>query len=397
MYLTSARPASLTRGRVAGTVVVLGTVSLITDISAEMVTAVLPLYLVAGLGLSPLQFGFLDGLYTGATALARIGAGHFADRWQRHKTVAAFGYGLSAIAKLFLGLASLPLLVAAIVTDRAGKGIRTAPRDALISLASRPSELGRAFGVHRAMDSTGALLGPLVAFGVLWYTSGSYNSVFFGSFCIAVIGVLTLVMFVPSPVRSVATPSLSWRPLFSSGPFRRICTSATLLGLVTIGDGFVYLLLQQRTGLPAVSFPLLPLGSALTYLTLAVPLGRLSDRLGRFKTFLAGYSILALLYLMLLGPVSGLPLVIAGLALLGTFYAATDGVLTATASAVLPESLRSSGLAVLATGQSLARLVASVAFGALWAAWTPRTALAVFLLGFAIAITVAATRFRSAL
>ncbi|KIF67246.1 MFS transporter, partial [Streptomyces sp. AcH 505] len=176
----------------------LGSVSLITDVSSEMVTAVLPLYLVTGLGLSPLGFGLLDGVYNGFSALVRLVGGHLADRGGRHKSVAALGYGLSAICKpLLLLVSSLPLIGAVLAADRTGKGLRTAPRDAMISLASAPESRGRAFGVHRAMDTAGALLGPLVAFVILRATVDGYDAVFTVSFCVAAVGVVVLVLFVP--------------------------------------------------------------------------------------------------------------------------------------------------------------------------------------------------------
>ncbi|MGH3648178.1 MAG: MFS transporter, partial [Micromonosporaceae bacterium] len=355
------------RPRVAGTVIALGAVSLLTDVSAEMVTAVLPLYLVVGLGLSPLQFGFLDGLYTGATALARLLGGHAADRWQRRKLVVGIGYGVSAAAKLGLlaAGASAAAIGAVLTADRAGKGIRTAPRDALISLSSHPADLGRAFGVHRAMDTAGALTGPLVAVGLLWLTMGAYDAVFVTSFCFAALGVVVLVLFVRE-ARRVAAPTLaavSLRAAFgllAEARFRGVCVVAALLGLVTISDAFLYLLLQQRLDLAVAYFPLLPLGTAGAYLLLAVPLGRLADRVGRRRVFLAGQVALLAACLLLLGPVGGAPLVVACLVLHGAYYAATDGVLMALSSATLPERLRSSGLALLGTGQALGRLVASV-------------------------------------
>ena len=176
MYIAASRTSDLAAGtdrkpalkRVSANVVALGMVSLVTDVSSEMVTAVLPLYLVLGLGLNPLQFGLLDGLYAGATALVRVLGGHLADRWRRLKAVAGFGYGLSAVCKL--GLVAAGSSVAAIgvvlAADRTGKGLRTGPRDALISLSSEPGTLGRSFGVHRALDTVGAFLGPLVAMAV---------------------------------------------------------------------------------------------------------------------------------------------------------------------------------------------------------------------------------------
>ena len=147
---------TMSRGKLAalGTnVFALGAVSLVTDISSEMVTAILPIYLVLGLHLSPAAYGVFDGLYTGATALLRLVGGYVSDRVSRRKTVAGVGYALSAVAKLGLVAAgaSAPAIGAVITADRTGKGLRTAPRDALITLSAPESMLGRAFGVHRAL------------------------------------------------------------------------------------------------------------------------------------------------------------------------------------------------------------------------------------------------------
>ena len=131
-----------------------------------MVVTILPLYLVAVGGFSPLAFGVIDGIYNGATAIVRLASGYIGDRFKRHKEVAATGYGLSAICKLALVLVGTAVssIAAVVLIDRFGKGIRTAPRDAMISLATPKEQLGTAFGVHRAMDTVGAMIGPLLAF-----------------------------------------------------------------------------------------------------------------------------------------------------------------------------------------------------------------------------------------
>ncbi|MGN9792882.1 MFS transporter [Streptomyces sp. OZ13] len=372
--------------RVPGTVIALGAVSLVTDISSEMVTAVLPLYFVLGLGLSPLQFGFLDGLFNGVTALVRLAGGHAADRGGRHKRVAGAGYALSAFSRLGLLLAGGATggIAAALAADRIGKGIRTAPRDAMITLSGPPETLGRAFGVHRAMDTTGALLGPLAAFGLLWATADAYDAVFVVSFCIGLLGVVLLALLVPGhftpPAPTPASPARDRRSVLEplrSPAFRRILAAAALLGAATIGDAFVYLLLQRRLDVGVVWFPLLPLGAAAVYLLLAVPAGRLADRVGRRVPFLCGHGALLAAYLLLLTPINGTALLTLVLVLVGAFYATTDGVLMALAGPLLPAARRASGLALLQTGQAVARLIAAAGFGAAWTLWGPRPALAV--------------------
>ncbi|MEV6285642.1 MFS transporter [Kribbella sp. NPDC051770] len=406
MYLANSRAADQASSRVGGTpwhrvppnVLALGVVSLVTDISAEMVTAVLPLYLVLGLGLNPLQFGLLDGLYAGSTALLRLAGGHLADRWQRLKSVAGIGYGLSAICKLGLLAAgsSVAAIGAVLAIDRAGKGIRTAPRDALISLSSSPETLGRSFGVHRALDTFGAFLGPLVAVGVLWASLGSYDAVFVFSFCIAGCGVLLLVLLVrdhaPATKPNVV-PLRTMVGLLAIPSFRRCCLWAAGLGLVTITDSFVYLALQRRWEIESTWFPLLALGTTGSFLLLAVPLGRLADRVGRWKVFLGGHAALVVALLMLCGPSTSPWLAIAALLLHGTFYAATDGVLPATAGPLLPEHLRASGLALLQTGQALARMVSAVLVGLAWTLWDLRPALIATTIALLV-VTLAAAAFK---
>ncbi|MFC9396868.1 MFS transporter [Streptomyces sp. NPDC057027] len=386
------------RAAVAPTVLALGTVSLVTDVSSEMVTAVLPLYLVAGLGLSPLGFGLLDGVYNGFSALVRLVGGHLADRGGRHKTVAALGYGLSALCKpLLLVASSVPMISAVLAADRTGKGLRTAPRDALISLASSEESRGRAFGVHRAMDTAGALIGPLVAFLILRQAADGYDAVFTVSFSVAAIGVLVLLLFVPSrPHPPAAPPEGAPRASLKAAigllrvpDVRRLALSALLLGLATVSDSFVYLLLQRRLGVTDHWFALLPLGTAAAFLLLAVPLGRLADRVGRRQVFLGGHAALLLVYGALLSGWQSPALPYLVLALHGGFYAATDGVLMAAAAGCVPPELRSSGLALIQTGQALARFGCSIAFGAAWTVWGDRWAVGAATVVLAVSVAAA--------
>ncbi|MFH9721503.1 MFS transporter [Streptomyces sp. NPDC017254] len=414
MYLaTTGRPDAPptptgVRRRVPGTVLALGAVSLVTDISSEMVTAVLPLYLVLGLGLSPLQFGLLDGLSTGATALVRLLGGATADRGGRHKQVGGLGYALSACSRLGLLLAggATGWIATALAADRLGKGVRTAPRDALITLHSPPEDLGRAFGTHRAMDTTGALLGPLAAFALLWATADAYDAVFAVSFCVGAFGVLLWLLLVPgrTPGDKKRTPGGKKRPAppppprarggLLAGPrspgYRRIVLCAGLLGAATVGDSFLYLLLQRRLAFDATWFPFLPLGAAAVYLVLAVPAGRLADRLGRRGPLLYGHGALLLAYGLLLTPLPGTAVLLGVLLLLGVFYATTDGVLMALTGPFLTEGRQAGGLAVVQTAQALARVGAAVAFGAVWTASGPGTALVAAMLALTAALCCAA-------
>lgn len=368
------------------TVWFLGLTSLLTDVSSEMVTSVLPLYVVLHLGMTPLALGALDGIYQGAAAVVRTLSALVADRLGRHKSVAVAGYGTSAIAKLgYLAAGTAwPALVGVVVADRMGKGIRTAPRDALIAQHSSSSHLATSFGAHRAMDAAGAALGPLAAFGILMLAPGRFDQVFVASFCVAVVGVAALVLLVHAPpVHEPAAPrtrvsvALALRTVAAPG-FRTLLIAACALSVASVSDALLYLTLQRTLAFDATRVPLLFVGTPLCYFMLAGPCGALADRLGATPMFLAGHVCLLLVYVLLALAPAGPALLGAFLLLLGAYYAATDGVLAAMASALLPAHARATGLSVLATGTSVARALAAVAFGAIWTYRGSAQALVVF-------------------
>ncbi len=212
------------RRRVSRVVVTLGIVSLLTDISSESVAAVLPLYLTAVVGLSPVAYGLVDGLHQGVTALVRIAGGWGADRSGHPKWVAFIGYAISAVSRIgLLFAAGLGAIVAVISADRVGKGLRTAPRDAMIVAATDPAHLGRAFGVHRTLDTIGAALGPVVAFTVLWLVPDGYTTVIVVSFGFAVLGVALLGLLVPGRTddRKPGSPAPAPAPARTAVPLAR--------------------------------------------------------------------------------------------------------------------------------------------------------------------------------
>jgi MFS family permease len=383
---------------VAPNVWYLGLTSLLTDVSSEMVVSVLPVYLVLHLRLSPIAFGTLDGLYNGITAVTRWGSGVLADRWSRHKEVAASGYAMSALCRIGLLAAGRDwtLLAVTMLVDRLGKGIRTAPRDALISLSTAPRGLAHAFGVHRAMDATGALIGPILAVGLLSLVPLGFDLVFVASFAIAIVGLGVLLLFVNNtrvPGSDEATaprPSLSAAVgLLRSHDYRTIVIAASGLALLTVSDAFVYLTLEASLQFNAAVFPLLYVGTASSYLLLAIPAGRLADRMGRSRLFLLGHVALLGLYGLLILADGALVSALLAVLLLGAYYAATDGVLAALASGMLPVTLRGSGLALLSTATSVARLGASIGFGWLWTMWGRETAMASFGVALLVGLVLA--------
>lgn len=373
----------------------LGLTSLVTDISSEMVTSILPAYLVFARGISPATFGVVDGLYQGGASLARLAGGLVSDRLRRHKEVAAAGYLASAASKAGLLVAGVApaWLVSAILLDRIGKGVRTSPRDALISLSAPRGALGTAFGVHRTLDTIGATLGPLAAFGILWFTQRDYESVLVVSIPIALVGLAILLTFVTNPARPATSPALpagtaSQVQLLENRPFRALVACAGVLGAVTLSDSLIYLALQRQTGLPPLYFPLLYVATPAVYAVAAAPVGFLADRIGRNWVFAGGHVALVMLYALLLAPAAAWLTGAAAIALLGLYYAATDGVLPALGSGTLAQASRATGLSMIGTAQDLGRLLASLGFGLLWSRGSIDGAVAVYLSALPLALLV---------
>jgi MFS family permease len=250
--------------------------------------------------------------------------------------------------------------------------------------------MAAAFGIHRALDTTGAMIGPLLAFVVLRWIANGYDVIFAISLALAIIGVAALVLFVDTrdimaPVidQPRALPARWWSARFVS-----IAAIAAILGLATISDAFIYLSLQRKLGFEAGYLPLLFVATPAVYLTLAVPAGRAADRFGRTSVIIAGYAAMLLLYVVLSWSASSLATMIVCVALLGSFYAMTDGVFAALASSELPPEHRATGLAIVSTCNDGGRLLSSVMFGWLWSRGTPDMAARSFIPLLAVSLGV---------
>ena len=386
------RPAGLIRD-VNPTVWKLGFTSFFTDISSEMVNSLLPIYIVLHLHMSPLQFGAIDGIYNGmAIALLSLAAGFVADRTRRPKEVAFAGYGISAVSKLLLLFGSAWSGIAAIIAlDRAGKGSRTAPRDAMISLATPNQSLALAFALHRALDAGGALLGPVIAFLILSRMPNAFDAVWVTSFAFAVLGLAVLGLFVQNPTNVPITPRLnfSWRKI-AGNQLWKLAGVGGLLSFMTLSDGFLYLLLQRRTGLAIGFFPLFYVVTACFYMLLSIPIGHVADRFGRAPVLLMGYLTIGLIYLFLLTTNAlGIGAGLLCLFFFGLYYAGTEGVLAAMASSIIPAEYRTSGLAILATTVSCGKFCSSLLFGWLWQTRGTQTALMIMSLGLVGSLCIA--------
>ena len=373
------------------TVLALSFTSFFTDISSEMVAAVIPLFLTTQLGFTPFLFGACQAAFEIANALLRVVGGFIADRTKKPKQTAATGYGISTASRIgLLGatLASAPV-VPFLLIDRLGKGLRTGPRDAMISLSTPERSWGTAFGFHRTLDAAGAMIGPLLAFGILLALPGSFTSIFTFSVAFGLLGFAVIVTWVRNPriksttvtnvdsteePRGTSTKELL-KSLFANRGFRRIAGIGMAFSLFMIGDAFIYLVIFDAArasnsvgigGFGAQWFPLLFVGTALGFLATATPLGKVADRIGRARVWVVGQCALALVLGSLLFQPTSVVAIAGILALLGIFYGATDGVLPALAAGVIPDQHRSAGLSVLSTLVAIARTASAFAFGLIW-------------------------------
>lgn len=376
-------------GALNRTVIALGFTSFFTDISSEMVAAVIPIFLVTQLGFTPSGFGLFQAAQEVANALLRLAGGAIADRTRRPKETAATGYGISTLTRVGLlgstvsGFTPIPFLL----VDRLGKGLRTSPRDAMITFATPKNAWGTAFGVHRTMDAAGALLGPLLAFAILSILPGSFDSVFLLSVGFGLLGFAVITVWVRNPKRLVNAPQ---RPEgqrllgqltqhWVNRGYRRILFLGGAFGVFSIADSFIYLVIFEASreasalsgaigevGIGIRWFPLFFAGTAVAFLATATPLGKVADRFGRARVWVGGHVVLLGVYLTLLMGGTSLPAIVLVLGLLGVYYGATDGVLPALAAGVIPVESRSSGLALLATVVASARVLSAFGFGLMW-------------------------------
>lgn len=355
-------------------VVVAGMVSLFTDVSSEMIVPVLPLFLTGVLGAPLVAVGLIEGVAESTASVLRVFSGWLSDRAGRRKPLIVAGYGLSNLTKPLLALTGAwPQVLALRFADRFGKGVRGAPRDALIADSVDAAVRGRAFGYHRAMDTTGAAIGPLLAAGTLALTAGDARAVFWLASVPGIIAVLLAWRALrdrPVAPKTAGAPRLGFRDL--GRPFALFTAIATLFALGNSSDAFL-ILRAQDTGMAVAAIPLAYFAFNSLYAIFAAPVGIASDRWGRRPLLIAGYAIFALVYLgFALAPnalVAGALFVVYGL-----YYALTDGVARALIADLVPPELRATAMGTFSTATGLALLPASVVAGLLWqgvAPWAP--------------------------
>jgi MFS family permease len=397
------------RERLGRNVVVLGGVSLLTDVASEMSYPLLPIFLTTVLGASATALGAIEGMAESTASLLKLASGWLSDRMPARKPLVVAGYGLASLVKPLIGLTRSPGQVAAIrVADRVGKGIRTSPRDAVIADSVAPSIRGRAFGFHRALDNVGAVVGPLTAFALLRYAHGiDLRRVFLLTAIPAALSVALLVFGLREvPRAAAAVGGKDARRSAAAGP-GTAATSRRLAGLgsrfwwlaavlvvFTLGNSSDAFLLVRATQL-GIAQVLVPVLWALLNLVKAlfnVPGGELSDRFGRRPLLVAGWTIYAAVYLGfgLAGASWQIWLLFA---VYGLYFGATEGVQSALVADFVPADRRGAAFGVYNLAIGIAALPASLIFGYLADHAGARTAFtfgAVMALAAAVAISFVA-------
>ena len=348
-------------------ILLLGLVSFLNDISSEIIQPVLPLFL-SSLGGGSLAVGLVGGFSEGLPSLIKLFSGCWSDRIGRRKPLVVGGYALSALGKILLALASCwPAVFMLKILERCGKGLRSAPRDAMISESAPKNSRGRGFGLHRAMDSAGAVIGSLLAYS-LWQMGLSYSSIFLVAGALALLALLPFVKVKES--YSASKCDYSWR--LSQFP-PELCRFLAIACLFALGNfSYMFFILRAQGifsgGEAAASAILLYALFNLIYALLALPAGIWSDRIGRKKILALGYGLFALTALgfAIVSSQTGLVMLFA---LYGLVYALVDGSERAFVSDLSPVSLRGSALGIYSGALGLTAIASSLLAGAIWELW----------------------------
>jgi len=349
---------------------VLGFVSLLMDVSSEMIHALLPIYLVAVLGASALTVGVIEGIAEATALITRVFSGALSDWLGRRKLLAALGYGLAAFTKPVFPLApSAGWLIAARFVDRIGKGIRGAPRDALVADLSPLHLRGASFGLRQSLDTVGAFLGPLLAMSLMLATADNFTFVFWVAVAPAFLSLLLIVLAVreperPAGLRQIGNPISRAELSLLGSAYWWVVAAAAVFTLARFSEAFL-LLKAQSVGLSVALIPAVLVLMNIVYALAAYPAGMLSDRLGRSALLLAGLIVLILADL-LLAAAENLPAVALGVAAWGLHMGLTQGLLATLIADTAPTELRGTAFGVFNLICGAAVLAASVIAGTLW-------------------------------
>ncbi len=363
--------------RLPAAIWVLGCVSLLMDVSSEMIHALLPMFMVGPLGLSVALVGLLEGLAEATALLLKVFSGVISDWVGRRKALALLGYGLGAASKPLFALATgAGLIFTARLLDRVGKGIRGAPRDALVADLAPSDQRGAAFGLRQALDTVGAFLGPLLAVGLMLLWADNFRAVFAVAVIPALLCVLLLALGVREPERAAGVPRVN--PI-ARAQLRRLPPSfwwvtgvGAVFTLARFSEAFLVLRAEQ-TGVAIALVPLVMVAMNAVYAATAYPFGKLADRVAPRGLLVGGLVVLIAADVVLAASTHWAGLLL-GVALWGVHMGMTQGVLAAMVAASAPADLRGSAFGFFNLASGLALLAASVVAGLLWQtlgpAWT---------------------------
>jgi MFS family permease len=366
------RPTPTRRAPLPAAIWALGFTSLLMDVSSEMIHALLPVFLVTSLGASVTMVGLIDGAAEALALIVKIFSGALSDAMGRRKPLAVLGYSLGALSKPLFALAGGPgWVLGARLLDRLGKGIRGAPRDALVADIAPADRRGAAFGLRQALDTVGAFVGPLLAIALMLLWANDFRAVFAVAGVPAVLSVAVLVLAVREPPATAGQPlDTASRPWHRESLARMPAACWWVVGvgavftLARFSEGFLVLRVQQG-GLGPAWAPLVLMAMNAVYALAAYPLGKLADRMSHQRLLLIGLGLLVAADLALWRTGQG-ALAWAGIALWGLHLAATQGLLAAMVADTAPPDLRGTAYGLFSLASGLAMLVASVLAGWLW-------------------------------
>ena len=353
------------------TVWVLGVVSLLMDISSEMIQTLLPLYLVAGLGASAIAIGFIEGLSVAIATITKLFSGMISDWTGRRKPLAVLGYGLGALSKPIFPLASsIGWIVVAKAVDRVGKGIRGTPRDALIADVTPPEIRGASFGLRKSLDTVGGFVGPLAAIGLMLATDGDMIVIFWIAAIPAFLAVALLIIGVKEPEQPPS--SSKGMPRFrDAGRLNRavwiVIGVSSLLTLARFSEAFL-LLKSQQAGLSLAWIPVTMVVMHAVYGLTAYPVGYLSDRIGR-RSMIALSLVFLIAADLALATAQTLPMLFAGIVLWGLHMGFSQGILSTLIADSAPKNLKGTAFGVFNLATGLTVILGNVAAGLLWETW----------------------------
>ena len=363
-----AKPSRLRQ--IPGGIWALGFVSLLMDVSSEMIHALLPVYLVTVLGASMTSVGAIEGIAESTASIVKVFSGALSDWLGRRKFLATLGYGLAALTKPAFPLAQgIDVLIAARFVDRIGKGIRGAPRDALVADIAPPALRGAAFGLRQSLDTIGAFLGPALAIGLMWLSADNFKLVFWAAVPPALLAVALLLVAVKEPERHGGAAQLRFPLRFSElarlgGAFWLVTLIGTVFALAHFSEAFL-ILRARDAGLPLALSPLVLVAMNVVYALSAYPAGALSDACDRLIVLALGLALLIAADLVLAG-FSGLIGVSIGVLLWGLHMGLTQGLLATLVADVAAAELRGTAFGMFNLLSGLATLAASLIAGALW-------------------------------